>query len=180
MYDQYSVTVRWSEPIPMGQHLQNGWIRDLPPGRFWNSYHQQLMLKEHPGMDRLIADAHEGFKEYIYGPKGCVNWGNLEVKVEFYRREVWMLEWFSHRTFDIGLTDAEVCESFHRYVFRTQLANCETRCEKYPDGRFCLMGAEDHWRWRGTSGRGGYGDEDTKPPCRCDSCKKLGLVRINH
>jgi hypothetical protein len=31
---------------------------------------------------------------------------------------------------------------------------------------YCLMGAEDHWRWNN--------------PCRCDDCKKLGVTRIDH
>jgi hypothetical protein len=37
----------------------------------------------------------------------------------------------------------------------------------------CLMGAEDHWRWRGER-------EGDPPPCRCEGCKKCGFIRINH
>jgi hypothetical protein len=40
---------------------------------------------------------------------------------------------------------------------------------------YCLMGAEDRWRWYG----GDY-DNKTNPPCRCEGCKKYGVIRINH
>lgn len=36
-----------------------------------------------------------------------------------------------------------------------------------------LMGASDRWRWSGQS-------KDSRPPCRCDGCKKNGVVTICH
>jgi hypothetical protein len=38
------------------------------------------------------------------------------------------------------------------------------------------MGAEDRWRWYG----GDSYENKTDPPCRCNGCKKAGVIRINH
>ena len=60
------------------------------------------------------------------------------------RREVWCDGWFSHYSFDVGMSDHEVLASFERYVervLRSDLPEIEN------GGR--LMGAEDRWRWHG-------------------------------
>jgi hypothetical protein len=41
---------------------------------------------------------------------------------------------------------------------------------------YCLMGAEDRWRWSG----GDSYENRTDPPCRCDGCKKAGVIRVDH
>lgn len=79
--------------------------------------------------------------------------------------ETWCLTWFSHYTFDTGQTDAETLASFEDFVDRVQSAHGEEAV---------LMGAEDRWRWSGAE------PGDRCPPCRCDGCKKSGVIRICH
>jgi len=89
--------------------------------------------------------------------------------------ESWCLGWFSHHTFDRGQSDEDILESFDRYVWRCQVVNERHRYRGDPEEPepFLLMGAEDRWRWSGQP-------EDRNPPCRCDGCKKWGLIRICH
>lgn len=98
----------------------------------------------------------------IINPQQC------EISVKFLRYETWCLEWFNHWTVDDSRSDEEYLASFTRFVMRM---------ERLPEGEYCLMGAEDRWRWRGTTDDG---KGKTNPPCRCEGCKKAGVVRINH
>ena len=97
---------------------------------------------------------------------------NFESEVRLLVRETWYLTWFNHSQPDWGDSDAEVLDRFQRYVFRIERFN---EAWRYRTGDqydpFCLMGAEDRWRWGGEKG---------DPPCRCEHCKKFGVVRIDH
>ncbi|MCK4259664.1 MAG: hypothetical protein KAX49_11840 [Halanaerobiales bacterium] len=90
------------------------------------------------------------------------------IEVKLLRYETWCLTWFSHWTFDDGRSDEEYLESFNSFVYRMQ---------RLPEGEYCLMGAEDRWRWKGMAD-----DSKTKTeaPCRCKFCNAKGIIRIDH
>jgi hypothetical protein len=83
------------------------------------------------------------------------------INVSFLGWETWCGGWFTHWAYDLGQSDKELLESFREFVDR-----------KSRQSGYCLMGAEDRWRW---SAR-----DRSLPPCRCEDCKKLGIVRIDH
>lgn len=101
---------------------------------------------------------------------------NVQIEVQFLGWETWCLQWFSHYTFNIHLSDTELLRSFNAFVGRklpdTQILllghDHPLRQEAKEEGRHlhCLMGAEDRWRWNG--------------PCRCEHCQEQGIVRIDH
>lgn len=107
-----------------------------------------------------------------------LNLADLEISATFRRWEVWCIEWFQHWTWDVGLSDEKVLESFSRYVFRTEILNERAMANGSSHEPYCLMGAENRHRWRGTET--GAPDEETDPPCRCPHCKAAGVVRIAH
>lgn len=100
--------------------------------------------------------------------------GEPVVEVCFTARDVWCPGWFSHHTFDVDLSDADVLLSFERYVARIE---CSGLSESEKGG--LLMCAEDRWRWHGCA-NGDPKSEHTPAPCRCEHCKKAGLIRIDH
>jgi hypothetical protein len=71
----------------------------------------------------------------------------------------WAITWFQHYCIDDGQDDAEVVASLEEYLY-AQLELADGR----DVGR--LMGLEDRWRW--------------KPPCRCEHCKRAGVIRVDH
>ena len=111
------------------------------------------------------------------------------ISVEFIEFETWCLEHFQHYTFDIGQTDEEALLSFKQFVVRKidlNHANGYHDMISPPIGAdtkkrpfYCLMGAEDDWRWRGAEPDGKQSDQ-SKPPCRCKFCKERGILRIAH
>ena len=69
-------------------------------------------------------------------------------------------------------TDEEIEHSFYKFVDRKMKQNKKnghgiTEQYHYDKNRpfYCLMGAEDEWVWK---------------ICRCEECKKLGKITINH
>lgn len=179
LYWQYRVGIKWSEPERFGDYHPPGWTEGLPSGRFWNGAGlQDKMFREEVSLEQIAADAKVWFLDYIYNEKPCVNWGNLEITPRFVRKETWCEGWFSHWTFDTFESDEQVLASFDAYVWRTILAN--ERARNLGESERVLMGAEDRWRWYGWDGNGGPSSNRTPPPCRCEGCKKNGLVRINH
>lgn len=91
----------------------------------------------------------------------AIRW--LNESIQFLRFDTWCIEWFSHQTFDDGRSNEEFMDSFDDFVCRCRRDGIE------------LMGAEDRWRWTTPD------DCDDKTlPCRCEGCKKLGVVRVNH
>jgi hypothetical protein len=175
-YPQYNIGIRWVEDIKPGYKPHPASIEGLPPGRFFNGTSTTKMYKEEldtSSIKQLITDWWAGYSQ------SRPNAADPVITVEFYRFEVWCLDWFNHWTFDIGKTNDEVLESFRRYVQRIERANEHFRyCEDTSilEGReeyFCLMGAEDTWRWHGEK-------QNDCPPCRCQHCKEQGVIRIGH
>lgn len=71
----------------------------------------------------------------------------------------WCPGWFRHWTFDEGQSDADIKRGFLEYVERTYDINDPHI------GRGSLMGADELWRWK---------------ICRCDACKTLGIITVDH
>lgn len=82
----------------------------------------------------------------------------VSESIVYDRHDTWIDSWFSHYTFNTALSDGELLASFARYVDR--------HLQDHYAEKFCLMGAEDAFRWRG--------------PCRCDGCRERGIVKIDH
>jgi hypothetical protein len=91
------------------------------------------------------------------------------------------LEWFNHYTFDVGQSDDEVLNSFEEYIKRYEWMQNDniTFSNNKPKDYICLMGAENRWRW----GHRDYNNPDKfiyGEPCRCENCRKLGIIMIDH
>lgn len=149
---------------------------DTPDGKIWNHCDFYRMFKEDKTPSELNEISLKWWEEYKLSKHFIVDFKGVveppEISVEFSKYEVWCIGWFSHWTFDVGKSDQHVLFSFQKFVDRMR------NVEKY-----CLMGAEDRWRWSGSddcdTGPFGQGNK-TDPPCRCKQCKKLGIVRIDH
>lgn len=179
-YRVFHVTAKWSyKATSEDVAAEPDWRREnLPPGRLWNSTTFYRMPKTEMTCSQL---AKHLLTDGTFRPKELKPSTPI-VCAKVSHWETWCPDWFSHWTWDVGLSDEDVRESFHRYVIRMEIWG-----QQY--GRMiggiwypavCLMGAEDTWRWRGRKNDGGPNDEPTRPPCRCDSCKARGVVRIDH
>lgn len=94
-----------------------------------------------------------------------------ELTVEYVACQTWVLVWFQHERIDTGESDNELLASFGDYVWKVKrrvwnepLPSWASRYDSVLGGE--LMGADERWRWKG--------------PCRCDGCKRNGVVRIDH
>jgi len=182
-YPIYRVRTRWAQDAleEYGNRCpQQTW--GLPEGRLWNGISCWDRMPK-GGDERALA--HEILTAWWPKHKASEKYRDLHVtdlrfSVTFRRWEVWCLDWFQHWSWDVGLSNQEVLQSFGRYVDRTEQLN--RREGKIVNGRWqephCLMGAEDRLRWHGTVT--GEPDERTDPPCRCPHCKEQGVVRIAH
>ena len=184
MYPIYLVSAKWTEDAS-----ENSRPEDIIDGRIKNNTGFSIMLRE-PDLQQAEAKASEWWEQY---KEKRTNPKNLGMEVTLERNESWCGGWFSHWTFDVGQTDAEALASFSRFVDRMESLNCrEGKWKPWSDGSdggymdypVSLMGAEDRWRWTARpSGTGvlGFGfGEETAPPCRCEGCKKQGILRIDH
>lgn len=193
-YPIYSLSVEYACD---GEHNPKypNWHEGLPEGRIWGgSSVNDHMLKEvpsHPQMLKLLSERWERvvIKAAEPGNKHA-NPYPARLAYRFLRWETWCLTWFSHYTFDTGQSDHDAMASFSRFVWRMERLNHEeTTYEQYTDGDgkmhsithepYCLMGAEDCYRWCGST-TGDEGGERTEPPCRCPHCKAQGVIRIGH
>lgn len=163
------------------------WLQDIgtdeiSDGKGCDATGYYEMYQEDPGLEGVQIDAIKWWEGYSALDKyrNC-HLSTPILTVTFVRHEVWVLRWFSHWTFDIGQSDQEAIDSFERFVQRTKKFNKEngkwvkatTYDGSYWDEPYCLMGAEDRWRWHGR-------DEESPAPCRCDDCKKAGRIMICH
>lgn len=106
----------------------------------------------------------------------------------------WNLEWYCHYTFDKGQSDEDAYRSFINFVDRYQYQQGHDsefiiKSKNTPgliNGYHCLMGAEDIYRIGHQPKLIGGGKFDKskefeyRKPCRCDMCKKAGLLRFEH
>jgi hypothetical protein len=148
------------------------WTQKSDEARKHNGTGFRKMFKEELTQEQLDNYIQEWWSRYSTSD----NLKDKEVELltltaKYKEHEVWCLTWFGHETFDLGQTDKEVLDSFERFVSRVESANdlLNDEFEKQKP----LMGADDRWRWRGLN-------ESYPAPCRCDDCKKQGMVRISH
>jgi len=173
-YPIYSFSAKWSQTDVDGKYGNcQPKAKDLPSGRFWNSTNFSKMYKEPQDQKSLDAWFSDWWDKFKTGEKYInEDLELLHLKVEFKAYETWHLTWFQHETFDEGQTDEEVLESFERFVSSKEDLKFSSDHEQY-----CLMGAEDRWRWYG----GLDENSNHRPaPCRCEDCKKQGMIRIAH
>lgn len=162
-YAIYSISARWDQ-----DDYEN------------NSTGFSIMFKEDPGRSGVNQFAIDWWDKYINGgrkhddiPLIEKNPQLKELTVRFQEHESWCLEWFCHYTYNNHLSDIDLIRSFEDFVMRKMRQNVENGHGEvnanYTDGMlpfYCLMGAEDRWRW--------------SEPCHCDGCTKAGVVRITH
>jgi len=167
-YPIYGITITWEEDDENGKRKENG-----------TGF--ERMYREDPGLDGAKSLARKYWSKYRQVKSRSdgmtlmeKNARLKELKVEFMGEETWCLTWFSHFTYNVHLSNQELLESFADFVDRKQRENVEhghfrteANYQNKQAGRYyCLMGAEDHWRWKG--------------PCRCRHCVKFRLTRIDH
>lgn len=184
-YPIYSYSWKWTQDTKKDKKYADYECEGLPNGRMRNMMSSRRMLRYKPNTMCAIKNATEHWYDYCKGKKNdeycpIINPRDLEIKIEFVWYETWCPEWFGHRTFDRGQSDREVLDSFEEYVYRIQ--NINRNEGNYDEGYWsephCLMGAEDRWRWHGESKN--QSSDCSPPPCRCDACKKHGVIRIGH
>jgi len=176
VYSIYDIRVRWSEDYPPGaeNRIHRPSLPLLPEGRFWNGAGWYMMEREERDPESIKdEEARDWWPQYVE-KKNLLKPADLTIEVKLVHRDVWCDGWFSHWTFDTGMSDEEVLASFERYVERILYSG---RPESEIGGR--LMGAEDRGRWHGCASGDPQG-EHTSPPCRCELCKVGGIVRIDH
>ncbi len=147
------------------------------------------IYRDDPGLDVVRKRLIEVWENYISDPP-CQRSSDFVPRdpqdVEFLavlvEHEEWVLTWFCHQTFDIGQSDEEVLASFERVLSRKGV-RVDASYDPYGIAArsqikdYCAMGAEDRRRWSGA-----FDDQGnrTPAPCRCEECKKAGMIRINH
>ncbi|MCK9544878.1 MAG: hypothetical protein M0R03_22925 [Novosphingobium sp.] len=179
-YPIYRFTARWSE-ISKDKSYEEypNWKKGLPKDRIWNSTSWTKMYKEEQDLKELEGWMMQWWDEYLTKKDNEDKAMKLlYLKVEFFQNETWHLTWFQHETFDEGQTDEEALQSFERFVRRKELLNEKKQWEEGKD-EYCLMGAEDRWRWHGAEPNG-QPDDHSPAPCRCKHCKEQGMIRIAH
>ena len=175
-YPIWYISVEWEQD---GKHDQKypKWHEGLPEGRIFNSTGFHKMYQDTVSEEEVLKDANVWWSEYVLTEKiKAKNPSNQKIKVKFVWNETWCPAMFLHWTFDKGQTDAEVLQSFEQFVRRVETHNQNNKVWNelgWYDEPYCLMGAEERWRWRGEK-------EDDPAPCRCEHCKEQGLIRVNH
>ncbi len=190
-YPIYRVSAEWVQDCDpsrddRAKYPDSWWYRDMPPNRMRNRTGFDVMRRERDDVAEAIRTT-EWWEGYRAKKEEGGNWTDAVLETVFAREETWCLSWFSHWTFDDGKSDQEYLASFDRFCRRMQRLNDEARMKWDGDGYFtepyCLMGAEDRYRWCARSeGTGiiGCGPTTGDAPCRCDGCKSNGVVRIDH
>jgi len=179
IYPIYRFSARWSEISTKSYEDYPNWKKGLPSDRIWNSTSFTKMYREDMDINELEGWFMEWWDEYLSKKDNEDKAMKLlSLKVEYVEHETWHLTWFQHETFDNGQTDEEALESFDSFVRRKEVLNDRSQFEKGED-TYCLMGAEDRWRWHGVEPNG-ESDDRSPAPCRCRHCKEQGMIRIVH
>ncbi len=161
--------------------------RSYPIYSFWISFtdsdhnlSNHRMFAEHLSADELDKELQEfidrGLDQGCIGAEGeytirSLNLGIIGKGWKYQRGDTWCCQWFNHYTFNTHLTDEELLQSFSEYVNRHKggLRRHEDAGHyriRTGNDYVCLMGAQDHWRWKGI--------------CRCEHCQARGIVMIDH
>jgi hypothetical protein len=145
-----------------------------------NCTFQSRMYKTKPTFDELMKDLNNWWTDLLnhvdgwYESKLALKDKHpelLDLHVEFYEEATWCLKWFSHITFNHFENQQETFRSFNKFVQEKLPLHMN---QDYPNDylkshpelkTYCLMGAEDSWRWK---------------LCTCDECKREGITAILH
>lgn len=167
----YDISMRWLQQREPDKEYVGWQIVDAPSGMFFNSTSFYKGFREKPNNSELNKIARERWEncKKRYKAESPV------IIIHFFENETWWLTWFQHATFDIGQSNEEVLANFRRYVRRKQ----EQGRKEHNDSSYLLMGADNEYRWHGAE-PDGKPENHSKPPCRCEYCKKQGLIRIAH
>lgn len=174
-YPIYSIRIEYTEDINNENRkfildkntLPNSRIKDIITNTVMYTKEQNNEFIKQSAKEKIWAHFVENHKRGAPKMQIPIDNPNLEsIEISLLRYESWCLTWFSHWTFDDGRNDKEFLQSFNAFV------NHMERIEDY-----CLMGAEDRWRWHGVADDG---ETNTDPPCRCKYCKEKGIIRIDH
>lgn len=170
LYPIYNISAKWVQDGTQSEHNSKP---PLPEGRIHNSTSFSRMYKEDPGLDGVVKEAEEWWEKFSRNEKHKdKNLSAQQIDVKFLRNETWCIGWFNHYTFDIGQSNADAIASFHLFIYRMEYL---IRTEG--ESAYCLMGAEDWWRWGSVTDDGERSDSF---PCRCRHCKERGVLSINH
>jgi len=197
-YPVYRLSATWTQDgkNEKDKYPESRMYKDMPEGKIRNSSGSTRMFKEPPS-DEELADWKVKFEDAIRTDDSRKEDGKRHKNLTDYTSEIeckgedsWCLTWFSHYTFDTGQSDEDVLKSFQDFVDEKISLNSENGhwnnehnlnidYKKHP--YYCLMGAEDRWRWSGSKDDAkNIEDNTTEAPCRCVHCKKQGVIRINH
>jgi hypothetical protein len=191
-YFRYSISIKWIEHNPKPEnHDKKHWVyKGLQVGRMRNRITLEIMKKEKQSDSELRKEGLEWCNNYKKKKGKDKNASHFNIKFAFKGMDTWCPGWFSHWTFDEGQSDEEILDSFGMFTALKQDQNYRNghgHNERDYDNKnpfHCLMGAEDHWRWKGSKTGNvsffGGTDQETDPPCRCEHCKKQGIIRIMH
>ena len=119
--------------------------------------------------DEEMNEKLEEFKTNVTKDKEEVEF--ISSTVEYIEDETWVGKCFCHFTFNQFDNDSEAEKSFEEFVDRKISLNLQhghhrddmNFASKEP--YYCLMGAEDRWRWE---------------VCHCEHCEKNEWTIINH
>ncbi|KKM20854.1 hypothetical protein LCGC14_1641260, partial [marine sediment metagenome] len=127
----YRIMAQWStEPRETCEGCKGTGIRPLDakyPGRCFcttDSSAGYRSFQEPKDFDEMLADwTPEKILGGLKNPVDPVDVYGFAAEVEFTHRETWLMNWFQHQQPDWGETDAEVLDSFQRYVWRIERFN---------------------------------------------------------
>lgn len=181
-YPIYSFNARWSQVGVQDPNFPNSY-KGLPEGRIWNATGFKKMFRTEQTQDELDKIVREWWENYVQSEldyanrkkEPLVNFDiqDLVLEAKFKEHNTFICTWFGHETFDDGQSDEEFLQSFEEFVRKYEHQQ-EIRYDTSDPDYHCLMGAEDRWRWRS-------GNEEYEGiPCRCEGCKKAGMLRIAH
>jgi len=142
-YPIYTITSRWG--------------KDFTATNIMFKHHLSVIEKK-----LLISDFEKGLRK-----KNSIE-EDITTEVKFLEFESWCITWFNHYTYNSSLSDEELLISFEEFVRRKmpmQEALSRSFKDNNTDPHYCLMGAEDRWRWE---------------LCRCEKCQERGVVTIDH
>ena len=163
-YPIYEITAKWNQDCQEYPTNSTGFSR---------------MFKEVPTFEVIMEELHKWWNNNLDAPRDWspdkktlrqINARLTELSFKYLRDDTWCISWFWHYTFNQFNNQAEAFNDFEIFVEGKESLNrnCDLPydyCKTNNVERYCLMGAEDRWRWK---------------LCDCAKCKELGMTTITH
>lgn len=144
-----------------------------------NGTYTSRMYRTKPSPDELVDDLNKWWSSIVNNAEARQDKiaikdkhpELLDLRIEFYEENTWCIQWFSHMTYNKFETEQEVFRSFYKFVqeklpLHINAGESSEYLKAHPELKtYCLMGAEDSWRWK---------------LCDCENCKKEGITAILH